>query len=155
MRSCCASQKRAEWRHLDPWHLLELADPAPAAPLLRPAKEDTNTAEIAATAAQPKAGLRVHRWKMNRVVLSLDEHCAVVCRNQSTIQLPAEFHLQAAFCGTGKCHDRDMQGIRQEHAILNQKRYTWYMPRTSFEAWHIVLRFGTDWYIIVPLIGIS
>ena len=47
----------------------------------------------------------------------LDEPCAVVCRNRTAIQLPAEFHLRPAFRGTGKGYDKDMQGIWQEHAI--------------------------------------
>ena len=45
----------------------------------------------------------------------LDERCAVVCRNRTAIQLPAEFHLRIAFKfrrgGTGKGYDMDMLGI--------------------------------------------
>ena len=35
---------------------------------------------------------RAHRWRINLFVL--DERCAVVCRNRTAIQLPAEFHLR-------------------------------------------------------------
>ena len=72
----------------------------------------------------------------------------------NSIQLPAEFHLLAAFSGTNNSYDRDIQGTWQEHAILSQKRYTRYKTSKSFwglsylfEVCHIFLRFGTDWYI--------
>ena len=52
---------------------------------------------------------RAHRWQINLVVL--DEGCAVVSRNRTAIQLPAEFHLRAAFRGTGKSYDREPEKI--------------------------------------------
>ena len=51
-------------------------------------------------------------WQINLVVL--DERSAVtavVCINRTAFQLPAEFHLLAAFSGTGKSYDRDIEGI--------------------------------------------
>ena len=50
-----------------------------------------------------------HWWQINLVVL--EERYAVVCKNRTTIQLLAEFHVLAAFCGTGKGYDRDIQGM--------------------------------------------
>ena len=134
-RMCWASRERVECRREDTSNFVAaiLRCPLHRRPLSqRPQAHRRLRPRCLAEGGQRSQG--AHLRQINLVVL--DERCAMVCKNRTVIQLPAEFpsQLRSAFRGTGKSYDRDMQSICQarEYAISNQKRYTWYIPSTSF-----------------------
>ena len=109
---------------------------AACAPLKRPlSRQHTGGRTLLLTRSATGSVRSLNRAVSGQINLFvLDERCAVVCRNRTAIQLPAEFYLRPHSAEPEKSYDRDMRGIRQEHAIQvpNQKRYTSYILSTSF-----------------------